>query len=249
MDVGCGTGQAVEGLSHHFSRVIGVDPSPSQIECATAFPNATYAVAGAESFATVDALKSLEKQVDCVTVAQAIHWFDMPSFLQQVDRVLKDGDGSRLSFWTYPLCTITSHPSIDAELKRFDAKLMAEGYWPPQRKSVDCLYADIIASNFSSPTSAWMMDPEVVQPLVFPVESKGMPLESLYHYLGTWSAVKNYKERHGGEDPVVHFAARVEACIAGECNGDVSSPSATAFDIQYDMTVFLVKRRTAAVAL
>jgi len=59
LDIGCGTGQATRTLTHYFSTVIGVDPSPSQIEQAkqqqqqeaanAASPLLEYHCAGAEN--------------------------------------------------------------------------------------------------------------------------------------------------------------------------------------------------------
>ena len=73
-DCGCGNGQAALGLAPHFDRVTATDPSREQIANALPHPRVRYAVATAEN----SGLES--SSVDLVTVAQALHWFDLERF-------------------------------------------------------------------------------------------------------------------------------------------------------------------------
>lgn len=96
VDVGCGTGQATVALAEHLlnSNVIGVDPSRAQIENAAHHPRVTYTV-GHETALPVTEPSS----VTLVTAAQAAHWFDIPKFYDEVDRVLMPGGA--LALWLY----------------------------------------------------------------------------------------------------------------------------------------------------
>jgi hypothetical protein len=74
-DCATGSGQAAVGLAAHFGSVIATDASAEQIGNATRHGRVMYRVAPAER-------SGIEgNSVDLVTVAQALHWFDMPAFL------------------------------------------------------------------------------------------------------------------------------------------------------------------------
>ncbi|GKG09334.1 putative methyltransferase, partial [Tanacetum coccineum] len=64
-----------------------------------------------------------EGSVDLVTVAQAVHWFDLPRFYSVINCVLKQF--GVFSMWGYNDFDIT--PDIDAALKRFHATTLP--YW------------------------------------------------------------------------------------------------------------------------
>ncbi|MDH5182913.1 MAG: class I SAM-dependent methyltransferase [Gammaproteobacteria bacterium] len=85
-------GQAAGALVVHFQQVIATDASIEQVRQATMIEGLEFCCAPAEesSFAN--------HSVDLVTVAQALHWFDLPAFADEVDRVLV-GDGV-LAVWT-----------------------------------------------------------------------------------------------------------------------------------------------------
>jgi ubiquinone/menaquinone biosynthesis C-methylase UbiE len=92
-DCACGNGQAALALAERFQAVIATDASPQQLAAAPAHANVTYRVARAEE-------SGIESQsVDLVTVAQALHWFDLDPFYGEVQRVLKPS--GVLAVWTY----------------------------------------------------------------------------------------------------------------------------------------------------
>src|SRR5882724_9935319 len=92
-DCACGNGQATVALAERFEAVIATDASPQQLAAAPSHPNVTYRVARAEE----SGIES--KSLDLVTVAQALHWFDLDSFYAEVQRVLKPS--GVLAVWTY----------------------------------------------------------------------------------------------------------------------------------------------------
>ena len=73
-DCGCGSGQASVALAAHFAEVFATDVSPEQIAAATPHRRVRYAVARAERSGLPDG------SMDLVTVAQALHWFDVEAF-------------------------------------------------------------------------------------------------------------------------------------------------------------------------
>src|SRR3954467_4332669 len=73
-DCGCGSGQASTALAEHFALVHATDVAAEQIAAAKPHPRVRYSVAPAEHSRLPAAA------VDLVTVAQALHWFDVEAF-------------------------------------------------------------------------------------------------------------------------------------------------------------------------
>jgi len=176
-DCATGNGQAAVPLGEFFDRVIATDASEDQIRSATADQRVEYRVAQAEK-------TDLEAaSCDLITVAQALHWFDLPAFYAEAKRVLKP-EGV-LAVWSYNLLRID--PAVDAVVNRFYAETVGP-FWPAERKMVENGYRglpfpfdEINAPEFSM-TTEW-------------------PLDALLGYLRTWSASKRYQQTLG-QDPV-----------------------------------------------
>jgi ubiquinone/menaquinone biosynthesis C-methylase UbiE len=94
-DCGTGNGQAAIALAEHFTHVFATDASEEQIRQAEPHPRVEYAVAPAERCPLPDGSANL------VTVAQALHWFDLDQFNTEVKRVCHPG--GFLAVWTYDL--------------------------------------------------------------------------------------------------------------------------------------------------
>ncbi len=183
-DCATGSGQAALGLARHFDRVIATDASAEQIAHALPHPHIDYRIASAEQSGLEPA------SIDLVTVAQALHWFNIPAFFQEVRRVLVPG--GILAVWCYPLFTI--EPVIDRMVQTFYSKILGP-YWPPERKMVEEGYLSI-AFPFS----------ELETPSFF-IESS-VTLSQLAGYLRTWSAVQRYMKEKG-DDPVERLLAEL----------------------------------------
>ena len=82
-DCGTGNGQAAAGVAQYFERVYATDASAGQIARACPHPQVEYHLENAEQVALESA------SADLVTVAQAVHWFDLDKFYAEVKRVLK----------------------------------------------------------------------------------------------------------------------------------------------------------------
>ncbi len=176
-DCATGTGQAVAPLVARFRHVVASDVSFAQVTQANRPPGVTFFVARAERVPLRDDCVSL------VTVGQALHWFDRAAFFAEVRRILRP-DGI-LSAWTYNLCTVDG--DVDSVVNVFYRDILRP-YWPPERSLVEDSY-DAIAFPFASTAVVTMQ------------MSAHWTVEELLSYLGTWSAVKRYRDaRH--EDPV-----------------------------------------------
>ena len=176
-DAGCGNGQAATGLATHFARVIATDASSQQIANAEPHPRVAYGVGGETNPALADS------SVDLVTVAQALHWFDLPRFYAETERVL--APQGVLAVWTYALAEI--EPAINSVVQPWYLDTLGS-YWPPGRAHVESQYRDIgfPYSAITSPSFDMSLDWTRAQFIA---------------YLRTWSAVKEYASR-GGRDVV-----------------------------------------------
>ncbi len=91
-DVGCGTGIATRLLAARGYDVTGIDPSAAMLDEARALGGARY-VRGEASATTLP-----DASVALVTVAQALHWFDLDAALREFARILRP-DGVCAAFW------------------------------------------------------------------------------------------------------------------------------------------------------
>lgn len=180
-DCATGTGQAAVALARHFSEVVATDASAAQIAAATPAAGVSYRVAPA------DASGLAAQSADLVTVAQALHWFDLEQFYAEVRRVLKPG--GLLAVWTYGVFQVPAAGSADIQalLDRFYHETVGP-YWPPERRHVENGYADL----------AFPFAELVVPSFVMAVDWQ---LADLAGYLRSWSATSRYREING-TDPV-----------------------------------------------
>lgn len=171
-DCATGNGQSAIILSHFFQKVFASDASKPQIENAEAADNIKYHVEPAEHSSLKD------QSVDLITVAQALHWFDLDAFAIEVDRVLKPG--GILAIWTYNLATISEQ--IDPIIEHLYADILGD-YWSFERSQVENGYADITLPFSSLEAPAFSMQCHWTLP-------------QLLGYLSTWSALKAYQREH-----------------------------------------------------
>jgi SAM-dependent methyltransferase len=177
VDCATGNGQAALGLAEFFRRVIGLDASAKQIESAQPDDRVEYRVAPAETTGLP------ESYCDVVTVAQALHWFDLDKFYAEAKRILKP-DGV-LAVWAYNYLRIS--PEIDAVLHRYHDEIVGP-FWPPERKIVGRGYRDL-PFPFA----------EIAAPDLC-IETR-WTLAHLLGYLSTWSATQRYRAEKG-QDPL-----------------------------------------------
>jgi len=177
LDCATGSGQAAIPLAGYFSRVLATDASRHQLQAASPHPRVHYAVAAAERSPVRDASVSL------VTVAQAFHWLNHGEMFQELNRCLLPG--GLFAVWTYALCSIS--PGVDPLLREFHDTTVGP-YWPTERQLVERGYSDL----------TFPLEP--VEPPDFPMTA-AWDLDRLLGYVGTWSAVRRYREQRG-TDPL-----------------------------------------------
>ncbi|MCW3480295.1 class I SAM-dependent methyltransferase [Neisseriaceae bacterium JH1-16] len=190
LDVATGNGQAARGLAAHFARVRASDASAAQLAEAPPDPRIDYVCEPAEQCALPDAC------VDLITVAQALHWFDLPAFFAEAARVLKPSGA--LAVWHYPRLKVDGE--VGAVFEAYHA--LVSPYWPPERLMVEQGYQSI----------AWPFPAEPVPTFVL---ERQWELAALLGYLGSWSSTRRAAEATG-TDPVAEFAPRFAAAWGAE---------------------------------
>jgi SAM-dependent methyltransferase len=182
-DCGCGSGQASVALADHFTQVFATDVSAEQIAAARAHPRVRYSVAPAEKSGLG------AEAVDLVTVAQALHWFDVEAFYAEARRVARRG--AVIAVWNSPRPTLA-----DAALERIFLDFYSDvvgPYWPPERRHIEANY----------------------RTLPFPFEELPHPqfglalawtLEQVLGYVSSWSATSRYRQALG-QDPLPRLRA------------------------------------------
>lgn len=189
-DAGCGNGQASVALATHFQRVVGTDPSASQIEQAVVHTQVDYRVEPAEHSSLAPGSVSL------ITVSQALHWFDLGAFHAEVQRVARPG--ALLAVSAYGNCSVDR--GVDAVERHLYADVLGDD-WPPERALVDSGYCGLLFpfSRVDTPSFAMHAD---------------WNLDQFCAYLRSWSATQRYIKRRG-RDPI--GAARPQlACAWGD---------------------------------
>lgn len=151
-------------------------------------PNVTYRQAPAEKSGLAD------RSVDLITVAQALHWFDIDAFFREAGRTL--APGGVLAVWGYGDPVLDEEP-LQAAVHAFNRGTL-EPYWPPERALLLAGYRTI----------AFPFD-EVVVPTFF-LEQR-WTLSQLTGLMRTWSATQRFAAQHG-RDPV----AEVETTLRGK---------------------------------
>jgi SAM-dependent methyltransferase len=180
LECGCGSGQLTVLLAEHFDRVIATDASAKQIENAEARPNIDYRAAPAEQTGLDNS------SADLITVAQAVHWFDLDAFYAEVRRVARPG--AALVLITYGVMRID--PAIDGEIDRFYRDTVGD-YWPPERHLVEDGYRSL-PFPFVEETP-----PDIAM-------EADWPHAAFAGYIGTWSAVRR-AHAATGIDPMEGF--------------------------------------------
>ena len=193
-DAGCGNGQASVALARHFEHVIATDPSERQIGQAVSDPRVEYRAEPAEHTSLI------AHSVDAVTVAQALHWFDLDAFVAEVRRVARPG--ALFAAWSYANCSVT--PAVDAIVAELYDRVLGP-YWPPERALVDEGYASLTLpfAPVAAPAFEMRMDWSAAQFLA---------------YLSSWSAAQRHRAATD-EDAVAAVAEEVRAAW-----GDAGQP-------------------------
>lgn len=169
-DCGTGNGQAAVKLADYFKRVVASDVNQAQINAAIRKENVAYYCWPAEKTSLKD------HSVDLITVAQALHWFNLESFYKEARRVIKRR--GYLAAWSYSIGQINKR--IDTVTEKLYAEILGDTYWAKERRFVDEEYKTIHFPFTKVNTPDFFIE-------------KKMNFSQLVGYLNTWSAVKEYQ--------------------------------------------------------
>lgn len=192
-DCAAGTGQASVALGERFAQVFATDASVSQVQKAARHSRVGYAVATAEHCPLPS------NSVSLLTVAQALHWFNVGAFFHEAKRVLVPG--GILAVWCYGLLRVDDNQDVERVIDHF-SEVTVGPWWPPERKHIDAGYTA----------------------LPFPFERIAMPSmdmtavwtrAQMLGYLRTWSAVSR-KRAEFGDDPVSGFEPELTEAWGGD---------------------------------
>lgn len=200
-DCGTGNGQVAAELSKYFEQVYATDVSENQISHSVRKDNIIYKAERAEKTSFAD------EQFDIITVAQAIHWFDLKKFDLEVARVLKPK--GLLFIWGYGLIRIEKE--IDKVIDHLYTQEIGP-YWDRQRKYIDEHYQgiELNLSKMEAPQSLSI--------------TQTWTLDSFIGYLRTWSSVKKYWKAHDDHDPTLSVKTELQAFWEPEEKKDVRFP-------------------------
>ena len=190
-DCACGSGQATVDLADRFDAIVATDASAQQVSAAAPHPRVTYRVAPAENSGLPP------ESVDLVTVAQALHWFDLNAFYAEARRVLRPN--GVLAVWSYGL-HVLEEQEIQALLHEYYTETVGE-YWPPERKIVEAGYRSLPFPFVELKPPAFAM-------------SELWTLSQLLGYLRSWSATSRYVQKNG-IDPVTPLGEKIEPLWGG----------------------------------
>lgn len=178
-DCATGNGQAAKSLARYFDKVIATDASAEQIANA-GHEGIEFRVAPAEASGLGSG------SVDLVTVAQALHWFDIDAFNAEACRVLRPG--GVLAAWCYGTCRLDG----DCERIVHDYYQYLDPWWPPERMLIERGYRDIALPGTALSCPALSM-------------SVSWTAQQMLAYLASWSATVRCGEATGG-NPLLRIA-------------------------------------------
>lgn len=183
-DCATGSGQAAVPLGDRFEHVFASDASPQQLAHRFRHPRVHYAIARAERAPLRDAA------ADLVTVAAAVHWFELDAFYAEALRVLRPGGA--LAVWGYLESRVD--PAVDRIMKTYIHETL-KADWPERMQYGLAGY----------------------RTLPFPLPRVALPpfdsvlhwtLHELRAFIETWSGTQRYQARTG-RDPLDDLGPRL----------------------------------------
>ena len=185
-DCATGSGQAARSLAARFARVVATDVSRPQLRHAAPHERILYAAGKAERAPLASASVSL------VTVAAAVHWFDLEGFAREVRRVLRPS--GMLAAWTYHVGR--AEPPVGPVLGRFYDEV-AGPHFDPRARLVDARYEGLHLPGTPLPAPTFFA-------------SVRWDLARTLDFVRSWSGTEALRVRTG-RDPVEALAPEVAA--------------------------------------
>jgi SAM-dependent methyltransferase len=181
-DVGTGNGQAALGVAEYFDKVIATDITEAQLKLAMPHPKVHYHhTPPSISDDEIISLIGGENSLDLITVAQAIHWFDLPKFYYLANRLLRKPNGI-IAVWGYN--NIEVSPTFDTIMKKFHDTTLP--YWHPNTQHLFDGYKTLPFPFESEGPAGPIMELDIPKELSF---------KGFVRMVGSWSAVVTAKEQ------------------------------------------------------
>jgi SAM-dependent methyltransferase len=130
--------------------------------------------------------------IDLITVAQALHWFNLDQFFAEAKRVLKPA--GVLAVWVYAT-NLLENKAVNEIVQDYYSNVVGP-YWPPERKMTETGYRTIT------------MPFTEIAPPEFRMEVR-WTLGQLLGYFSTWSATNRYIKANG-RNPLEPLADALE---------------------------------------
>lgn len=180
-DCATGNGQAAVALSEFFERVVATDASQSQVDLAIEQPGVEYRVSRAEE-SGIDS-----SSMNVVTVANGVHWFDIPTFFAEAQRVLRPR--GIIALWCYESFQIEEELLAGAFQKVYD---QIDGCWQPNLVHVRSHYRELDFPFEEIACPAFEMAQE-------------WSLDQCLGFISSWSAVQTYRAEKQEDPLATHY--------------------------------------------
>ena len=191
-DCATGNGQAAIELARYFEKVMATDISEKQLQQAIPNEKITYSISTAEQTNFPD------NSFDCITVAQAYHWFQFDAFEKEMRRIAKPG--AVIAIWGYSL-VVCEDEALNTIIKSFYRDTVG-AYWDKERRYIDDHYTTVPFPYEILPSKEFQINVQWNR-------------RQLIGYFNTWSSVQHFIKAHQ-YNPVDELAAVIEKVWPGE---------------------------------
>ncbi|SCV00150.1 LANO_0F05446g1_1 [Lachancea nothofagi CBS 11611] len=207
IDIGCGTGISTFPLLRYFSKVFGLDPSPTMLTPANKCKEdlkpedrsrIEFKVCAAEKLSTL----FNEDSIDIVVGAESIHWVDHRRFFEEAHRVLRPH--GTIAYWFYVEPIFLDFPEANEIYEKYvyeDPAYMGP-LWKPGKE-----YLRLFGETIRIPDDKFY---EIKKHIYRPLKSEhktayfeqrnSYTLGDFRRYLRSWSAYHTWQQIHGGPD-------------------------------------------------
>lgn len=191
-DCATGNGQAAVELARYFEKVMATDISEKQLQQAIPNEKITYSISTAEQTSFSD------NSFDCITVAQAYHWFQFDAFEKEVKRIAKPG--AVVAIWGYSL-VVCEDEALNTIIKSFYHDTVG-AYWDKERRYIDDHYTTVPFPYEVLPSKEFQITVQWNR-------------QQLIGYFNTWSSVQHFIKANQ-YNPVDELATVIEKAWPGE---------------------------------
>lgn len=185
-DCATGNGQAAVELARYFNQVMATDISEKQLLQAQPHEKISYSLSSAERTPFAD------NSFDCITVAQAYHWFNFEAFEKEVKRVAKPG--AVVAIWGYSLL-VSGEETLNTLIKSFYHDKVG-AYWDKERTYIEDHYTTVPFPYQPLPSKEFQLQVQWTR-------------QQLTGYFNTWSSIQHFIKAHS-YNPVDELAEAIE---------------------------------------